>query len=67
MIEKKVDPENNSRNLLFITERGKNLSDEMLIIFKDLNNAMIEGIPWEDLLVVGKTMEKINENCRKLR
>ena len=67
LIEKKIDPENNSRNLLFITERGKNLSDEMLIIFKDLNNAMIEGIPWEDLLVVGKTMEKINENCRKLR
>ena len=67
LIEKKIDPENNSRNLLFITERGHDLSEELLIIFRDLNNAMIKGIPWEDLLVVGETMEKINENCRKLR
>ena len=67
LIEKKIDPENNSRKLLFITERGRDLSDELLIVFRDLNNAMIKGIPWEDLLVVGETMEKINENCRKLR
>ena len=67
LIEKKIDPENNSRNLLFITERGRDLSEELLIVFRDLNNAMIKGIPWEDLLVVGETMEKINENCRKLR
>ena len=67
LIEKKIDPENNSRKLLFITERGRDLSEELLIVFRDLNNAMIKGIPWEDLLVVGETMEKINENCRKLR
>ena len=67
LIEKKIDPENNSRNLLFVTEMGSALSDELLIIFRDLNNELVKGIPWEDLLVVGETMAKINENCRKLR
>lgn len=67
LIKKHIDPENNSRNILFLTDSGRELSEELLVIFRDLNNAMIKDIPWEDLLILGDTMEKINENCSKLR
>ena len=66
LIEKKMDPENNSRNLLFLTEKGCELSEELLVMFRDWNNKIIKGIPFENLILFGETLEMINENCLKL-
>ena len=66
LIEKNMDPENNTKNLLFLTEKGRELSEELLIIFRDWNNKIIKGIPMENLMLFGETLEMINKNCLKL-
>ncbi|MBO5965898.1 MAG: winged helix-turn-helix transcriptional regulator [Methanobrevibacter sp.] len=66
LIEKKMDPENNSKNLLYLTEKGQNQCDELLVLFRDWNNKIIKGIPMEDLILFGETLAMINENCLKM-
>lgn len=66
LIEKKMDPENNSKNLLYLTEKGQNRCDELLVLFRDWNNKVIKGIPMEDLILFGETLAMINENCLKM-
>ena len=65
LIEKRMDIENNTKNLLFLTEKGRELSEELLIEFRDWNNKIIKGIPMENLILFGETLEMINKNCRK--
>lgn len=65
LIEKKMDLENNTKNLLFLTERGRELSEEFLVMFRDWNNKIIKGISLENLILFGETLERINENCLK--
>ena len=65
LIEKRMDLENNTKNLLFLTEKGRELSEELLIIFRDWNNKIIKGIPMENLILFGETLEMINKNCLK--
>lgn len=65
LIEKKMDPENNSKNLLYLTEKGQNLCDELLVLFRDWNNKVIKGIPMENLILFGETLKMINKNCLK--
>ena len=65
LIEKKMDPENNSKNLLYLTEKGQNLCGELLVLFRDWNNKVIKGIPMENLILFGETLKMINENCLK--
>ena len=66
LIEKKMDPENNSKNLLYLTEKGQNQCDELLVLFRDWNNKIIKGIPMEDLILFGETLAMIKENCLKM-
>lgn len=66
VIEKKIAPENNAKNRLFLTEKGRELSEEFLIMFRDWNNKVIKGIPLENLILFGETLEMINKNCLKL-
>ena len=66
VIEKKMAPENNAKNLLFLTEKGRELSEEFLVMFRDWNNKVIKGIPLENLILFGETLEMINKNCLKL-
>lgn len=66
VIEKKVAPENNAKNRLFLTEKGRELSEEFLVMFRDWNNKVIKGIPLENLILFGETLEMINKNCLKL-
>ena len=66
LIEKRIDPENNSKNLLFLTEKGRELSEELLVMFRDWNNKVIKGISISKLILFGETLEMINENCLKL-
>lgn len=65
LIIKKMDEENNTKNLLSLTEKGHELCDELLIMFRDWNNKVIKGIPIENLILFGETLEMINENCLK--
>ena len=66
LIEKRMDFENNTKNLLFLTEKGRDLSEKLLVMFRDWNNKVIKGIPMENLILFGETLEMINENCIKL-
>ena len=66
VIEKKIAPENNAKNRLFLTEKGRELSEEFLVMFRDWNNKVIKGIPLENLILFGETLEMINKNCLKL-
>ena len=66
LIEKRMDLENNTKNLLFLTEKGHELSEELLVMFRDWNNKVIKGIPISNLILFGETLEMINENCLKL-
>lgn len=66
VIEKKIAPENNAKNRLFLTEKGRELSEEFLVMFRDWNNKVIKGIPLEKLILFGETLEMINKNCLKL-
>ena len=66
LIEKRIDPENNSKNLLFLTEKGRERSEELLVMFRDWNNKVIKGISISNLILFGETLEMINENCLKL-
>ncbi len=65
LIVKKMDEGNNTKNLLSLTEKGRELCDELLIMFRDWNNKVIKGIPMENLILFGETLEMINENCLK--
>ena len=65
-IVKKMDPKNNTRNLLYLTEKGHDLCEKSLIIFGDWNNKVIKDIPMDDLVLFGETMEKIRNNCLDL-
>lgn len=66
LIEKRMDFENNTKNLLFLTEKGRELSEKLLVMFRDWNNKVIKGIPMENLILFGETLEMINENCIKM-
>lgn len=66
LIVKKMDEENNTKNILFLTEKGHELCDELLVMFRDWNNKVIKGIPMENLILFGESLEMINENCLKL-
>ena len=66
LIEKKEDPENNRKKLLYLTEEGQDLCEELLVMFRDWTNKVIQGIPIENLIMFGETLEIINENCLKM-
>lgn len=65
-IEKKMDPKNNSKNLLSLTDKGNELCEFLLAMFLDWNNEVIKDIPMEDLISFGETLEKIYANCLNL-
>ena len=39
-----------------ITEKGQDLCEELLVIFRDWNNKIITGIPEENLIMFGETL-----------
>ncbi len=65
-ITKEIDPNHNSKKLLFLTEKGHKLCEELLVMFRDWNHKVIKGIDMDDLVSFGETLELIYANCLDL-
>ena len=63
LIVKKIDAENNTKKLLFLTEEGMEVCAHLLEIFKNWKNEMKGDIPIEELHSFSKTLEKISINA----
>ena len=63
LIVKKMDPENNSRNLLFLTEDGRDLCESLLVMFKEWNDNVTRDIPRDELISFSKTLGLLKDNC----
>ena len=62
-IVKKVDVENNTKKLLFLTEKGQEVCEGLLELFEDWKNDLKGDIPSEELHAFSKTLEKISINA----
>ena len=63
LIVKKIDAENNTKKLLFLTEQGMEVCAHLLEIFENWKNEMKGDIPIEELHSFSKTLEKISINA----
>ena len=62
-IVKKIDVENNTKKLLFLTEKGQEVCESLLELFEDWRNDLKGDIPSEELHAFSKTLEKISINA----
>ena len=62
-IVKKIDVENNTKKLLFLTEKGQEVCESLLELFEDWKNDLKGDIPSEELHAFSKTLEKISNNA----
>ena len=62
-IVKKIDVENNTKKLLFLTEKGQEVCESLLELFEDWKNDLKGDIPSEELHAFSKTLEKISINA----
>ena len=66
MIVKKIDAENNTKKLLFLTDKGQDACDKLLKIFKNWNDEVIDDIPMDELKAFSHTLSKLSENSLEL-
>ena len=65
LIIKKIDTENNTKKLLFLTEKGQDACNHLLELFKHWNDEVSEGIGMDELIAFSKTLQKLSENSLK--
>ena len=65
LIIKKIDTENNTKKLLFLTENGQEACNHLLDLFKQWNDEVSEGIDMDELIAFSKTLQKLSENSLK--
>ena len=65
LIIKKIDTENNTKKLLFLTENGQDACNHLLDLFKQWNDEVSEGIGMDELIAFSKTLQKLSENSLK--
>lgn len=66
LIVKKIDNENNTKKLLFLTEKGREACAKLLKIFANWNDEVIKGIPMEELTSFSETLNKLSDNSLQL-
>ena len=66
LIIKKIDNDNNTKKLLFLTEKGKDACEKLLQIFSDWNSEVIKDVPMDELISFAATLGKLSENSRQL-
>ena len=65
LIIKKIDAENNTKKLLFLTEKGHKASEHLLCLFEQWINEIRGDISSEELVAFATTLEKISRNAVK--
>lgn len=63
LIIKKVDDENNTKKLLFLTEEGQEACDHLLEIFQEWKNELKGDISGDELRAFTATLDKIAKNA----
>ena len=63
LIIKKVDNENNTKKLLFLTDEGQDVCNHLLEIFEEWKDLLKGDIPSEELIAFSATLDKIAKNA----
>ena len=63
LIIKKIDVENNTKKLLFLTEKGQEVCESLLELFEDWKDELKGDIPSEEMQAFTKTLQKIASNA----
>ena len=63
LIVKKIDSENNTKKLLFLTEKGQDICAHLLEMFEEWKDILKGDIPSEELCAFSATLEKISKNA----
>ena len=63
LIVKKIDAENNTKKLLFLTEKGQDICAHLLEMFEEWKDILKGDIPSEELCAFSATLEKISKNA----
>ena len=63
LIIKKVDNENNTKKLLFLTDEGQDVCNHLLEIFQEWKNELKGDISGDELRAFAATLDKIAKNA----
>ena len=63
LIIKKIDAENNTKKLLFLTDKGQEVCNHLLDIFNEWKNELKGDISSEELRAFSTTLDKIAKNA----
>ena len=63
LIIKNIDVENNTKKLLFLTEKGQEVCESLLELFEDWKDELKGDIPSEEMQAFTKTLQKIASNA----
>ena len=63
LIIKKVDNENNTKKLLFLTDEGQDVCDHLLEIFEEWKDVLKGDISGDELRSFAATLDKIAKNA----
>ena len=63
LIIKKVDNENNTKKLLFLTDEGQEVCNHLLEIFEEWKNVLKGDISGDELRAFAATLDKIAKNA----
>ena len=63
LIVKKIDVENNTKKLLFLTEKGQEVCETLLQLFENWKDTLKGDIPSEELYAFSNTLKKISCNA----
>ena len=66
LIIKKVDNENNTKKLLFLTDEGQDVCNHLLEIFEEWKDILKGDISSDELIAFSATLKKISENANNL-
>ena len=66
LIIKKIDVENNTKKLLFLTDKGQEACEKLLGIFKNWNEEVIKDIPMDELIKFSEILSRLSENSIQL-
>ncbi|WP_297981985.1 MarR family transcriptional regulator [uncultured Methanobrevibacter sp.] len=63
LIIKEIDEENNTKKLIYLTEKGKEICKQLFDLFEQWANEMLKGIDDDELLALTASLEKISRNA----
>lgn len=66
LVERKTDKNDRRLNLIFLTEKGKEIQQKVIAIADETVQKALEGVAIEEVVMVKKVLNKIYENLEKI-